>query len=116
MIVNHGCIPCLLHGTPLFNRSPAGSQLTTEKMSLLVPVVDGNETSPSTQDEDNVFPTTPQEDHKAKRHAIRKAFHENMKNRPVKHDAAHVLLLSWDKKLDDMGVHSEVGQCSLDKA
>jgi hypothetical protein len=79
-------------------------------MAFSHPGLDGNETNPSIEDGGYIAPTTVQEDQKAKRQAIRKVFDENMKNRPVKHDAAHVLLLSWDDTLDDVGVQTEVGQ------
>jgi hypothetical protein len=48
------------------------------------------------------------EDMMSKREIIRRAFEENMKNRPVKHDDGHVLLLSWAELLDDLEVKSEV--------
>jgi hypothetical protein len=84
-------------------------------MNLPLPTLEIGEASPSLQGEGFVASPTAQEDHKAKRHAIRRIFDDNMKNRPVKHDAAHVLLLSWDEKLDDMGVQPEVAKYLLRK-
>jgi hypothetical protein len=66
-----------------------------------------NGKGPNTQIEMLVMTTTT-EDMMSKREIIRRAFEENMKNRPVKHDDGHVLLLSWAELLDDLEVKSEV--------
>ncbi|KAF2657863.1 hypothetical protein K491DRAFT_714156 [Lophiostoma macrostomum CBS 122681] len=39
---------------------------------------------------------------------FRRAFDENMRNKPVKHDKGFVLLLSWTDELDDLKVKPEV--------
>jgi hypothetical protein len=41
-------------------------------------------------------------------HEFRKAFDDNMRNKPVYHDKTFVLLLSWADELDDLGVKHEV--------
>jgi hypothetical protein len=87
----------------------AASQIAALNMKLSLPILGKEGANPSLQDEGLFASPTIQEDQKAKRDAIREAFDENMKNCPVKHDAAHVLLLSWDETLDDMGVKNEVG-------
>jgi hypothetical protein len=43
-----------------------------------------------------------------KRKAFQRTFDEHMKNRPVRHQSGHVLLLSWDDLLDDLHVKPEV--------
>lgn len=39
---------------------------------------------------------------------FRKAFDDNMKNKPIHHDHGYVLLLSWEDELDDLQVKDEV--------
>jgi hypothetical protein len=41
-------------------------------------------------------------------HEFRKAFDDNMRNKPVYHDKTFVLLLSWADELDDLDVKHEV--------
>ncbi|KAF2268850.1 hypothetical protein CC78DRAFT_575834 [Lojkania enalia] len=38
---------------------------------------------------------------------FQKAFTDNMRNKPVKHDRGYVLLLSWAPALDDLGIKDE---------
>ncbi|KAH7063889.1 hypothetical protein BKA63DRAFT_572767 [Paraphoma chrysanthemicola] len=38
----------------------------------------------------------------------RTIFNKNMKNKPVKHDRVHVLIWTWGKEIDDLGVQEEV--------
>lgn len=35
-------------------------------------------------------------------------FNQNMKNKPVKHDKAHVFMWTWEEKYDDLKVKKEV--------
>ena len=45
---------------------------------------------------------------------FKKAFNAKMKNKPVRHDQGHVLLLSWAPALDDLKVKPEVSKlCPL---
>jgi hypothetical protein len=78
------------------------------KVDPLLPLHNGTELRSSSQFESLSSTTTISEDIKVKREAIRQAFDENMKNRPVKHDEGHVLLLSWEELLDDLEVKPEV--------
>ena len=45
--------------------------------------------------------------------ALREIFQDHMRNKPVKHDRAQVLLLSWTDELDDLGVRPEVSSSIL---
>lgn len=38
----------------------------------------------------------------------RKIFNDHVRNKPVRHDFVHVLLLSWDPVVDDLAVKDEV--------
>jgi hypothetical protein len=78
------------------------------KVDSSIPLRDGNEISPGSVFEALISTNTKLEDIKVKREAIIKAFDENMKNRPVKHDEGHILLLSWEELLDDLEVKPEV--------
>ena len=86
--------------------SPAG----TLKVETSIVLKDEREiASSNSNDNSEITPTTPEFLRAQKdRHLFRKAFEDNMKNKPVKHDKVFVLLLSWEDSIDDCNVKPEV--------
>lgn len=67
----------------------------------------------SSEDSDVRIVLEQQSEHERKVRDFQKVFKDNLQNAPVRHDRVNVLLLSWEKDIDDCNVDGEVPSLTI---